>query len=113
MAATFSDTDFRGARQVPQHPYVHLGTNGFNRSGRPKKIPHDYTQRRHRVDVGFLQSPSCSYVSISVTSCRSVACLVALFRQFEWNEFAFFYSARRSELIPRCGLIQSSIDVRV
>ncbi|KAH7718413.1 Protein GCY-22 a, partial [Aphelenchoides avenae] len=32
-------------------------------------------------------------------------------QQFNWDEFAFFYTARRNALIPRCALIQSSFDL--
>lgn len=41
----------------------------------------------------------------------SVLGLITLMQQFNWDEFAFFYTARRNALIPRCALIQSSFDV--
>lgn len=35
--------------------------------------------------------------------------LVALMQQFQWRDFAFFYTARRSELIPYCSFISDAL----
>uniref|UniRef100_A0A915CMZ7 Guanylate cyclase n=1 Tax=Ditylenchus dipsaci TaxID=166011 RepID=A0A915CMZ7_9BILA len=46
----------------------------------------------------------------AATTWSIVIALISVFQQYGWNEFAFFYTIRRSELVARCSAVQSDIN---
>uniref|UniRef100_A0A914E2D4 Receptor ligand binding region domain-containing protein n=1 Tax=Acrobeloides nanus TaxID=290746 RepID=A0A914E2D4_9BILA len=48
--------------------------------------------------------------STSVTTLSITLTLMEFLIRFQWNEFAFIYAIRRSDLIPKCSYLASDID---
>ncbi|KAH7712621.1 guanylyl cyclase [Aphelenchoides avenae] len=51
-----------------------------------------------------------SIVLNSANARDAVLALLSIMDEFDWYEFAFFYTARRSELVPTCSLIADAVS---